>query len=441
MGFFNLRKREAAGIGGTTTTCTSSSTDDSTQGASYTNRTVYAGTEDAALKVAAVFRAVDLISSSVASLRMEYRRYNKAKECYEAFNYGNRINYLLQRKPNDRMNAYQFWKQEEEQRLLYGRAYIYIEGSKINPDAFILLTPGTVTWNRISNTYTITDETNGIVESDLSPERLICLRNIVTKAYPEGQSTLHFAVQTASLNATISNLQLESASKGGRVRGFLQQDDVMQTHGVGGLSEDQMKKVTTAFNSEVLNLDIPYLPAGKFTQLSQTAQDMALVDTLKLSIRDISRFFGVPSALLMDDTNSTYKTPDAASLEFLTRTLAPRIREIEDEFVGKMLTPEDFGKFDYKMNTDPLFQLDLKSKADTYKVFLETGVASVNELRAKENMSKLSDGDDHYVSCNVAPVGSAKLSGETQAAEPAQEEQDVPKRERNAKGQFVSKKK
>ena len=49
-------------------------------GADYKMNVVYANTPVAAMKVAAVFRAVNLISSGLATLKMEYKRKDRAKD-------------------------------------------------------------------------------------------------------------------------------------------------------------------------------------------------------------------------------------------------------------------------------------------------------------------------------------------------------------------------
>ncbi len=64
-----------------------------------------------------------------------------------------------------------------------------------------------------------------------------------------------------------------------------------------------------------------------------------------------------------------------------------------------------------------LYALDLDSKAKWDKARLDNGQASVNDLRRESDKIPVDKGDDVYLSVNLAPLGSAKLSGEV--AEPA----------------------
>ena len=44
---------------------------------------------------------------------------------------------------------------------------------------------------------------------------------------------------------------------------------------------------------------------------------------------------------------------------------------------------------------------------------MDNGQASVNDLRRESDKRPVDKGDDVYLSVNLAPLGSAKLSGET----------------------------
>ena len=56
----------------------------------------------------------------------------------------------------------------------------------------------------------------------------------------------------------------------------------------------------------------------------------------------------------------------------------------------------------------PLRRLDAKGQAEIDKLHLESGW-SVNELRSQYDLPNIPEGDAHYVSTNLAEVGSEKL--------------------------------
>ena len=134
---------------------------------------------------------------------------------------------------------------------------------------------------------------------------------------------------------------------------------------------------------------------------------------------EIARLMGVPKPLLMDDSNSSYKTPEAALQSFMTYTIQPAIGLWEDELNAKLLNEYDFGRRRIHLCERNLRRLDPTAQANLDKLHLETGVCSVNELRAAHDMPTIEGGDAHYVSTNLAEVGSEKLRAASSGAAPA----------------------
>ena len=145
---------------------------------------------------------------------------------------------------------------------------------------------------------------------------------------------------------------------------------------------------------------------------------------MEFSLDDCARFFGTPRPLLMLDTNSHYTTYTNATLEYLQRTVQPDITEMEQELNRKLLTREDFGKRRIHMCEQPLLRLDKEAQAKVDQLQLQTGAATVNEIRAQYDRPSVPNGDIVYVSTNLAELGSQKLNGNTEPTpEPNQEPQ------------------
>jgi hypothetical protein len=124
----------------------------------------------------------------------------------------------------------------------------------------------------------------------------------------------------------------------------------------------------------------------------------------------------------MLDTNSHYTTYTNATLEYLQRTVQPDITEMEQEMNRKLLTRDDFGKRRIHMCEQPLLRLDKEAQAKVDQLQLQTGAATVNEIRAQYDRPAVEGGDIIYVSTNLAELGSPKLSGaQPTPAEPPKE--------------------
>ena len=110
----------------------------------------------------------------------------------------------------------------------------------------------------------------------------------------------------------------------------------------------------------------------------------------------------------MEDAGSSYKMPEHATQEFLLRTIQPRIREWEDELNSKLLREEDFGRRRIHVCELALRRLDAKGQAEIDKLHMEAGWA-VNEIRSQYDLPNIEGGDLHYISTNLAELGSEKL--------------------------------
>ena len=382
--------------------------------ADYRENVVTVNTPEKALKIAAVYRAVNLISNGLAIMPMHYKRWNSALRYYvmDETQSGQRINYMISTQPNDRMDAFHFWKQVVCQILLMGNAYIVPERNIYGePERLILCTPGTVMYNVFMNNYYITDTYNGIF-GWYGPRDVIHLKNMSFDGYI-GVSTICFAARTMGIAATGDEETLKRFATGGRFKAILSNNNSVQ--GFGKYQDDQLSGAADNLNAALrTGQDIISLPGDvKPTPISKSSADMQFLDSRKFTIREIARIFNVPAAKLMDDSNTVYGTAEANNLSFYSEALQPIIADIEAEFRAKLLGPDQYRSRKYCFDISNLFALDRKSQAEWNKSRLETGIASVNDLRREMDAPPTDNGDDVFVSVNLAPLGSEKLNGKT----------------------------
>lgn len=87
-----LFRRESKGIPVTPVTGSKETTP--VTGGSYTENVVYANTDEKAMRIAAVYRAVNLISSSAAVLTLRYKRKDRVKDYFKIYDSGDGKNEL-----------------------------------------------------------------------------------------------------------------------------------------------------------------------------------------------------------------------------------------------------------------------------------------------------------------------------------------------------------
>ncbi|MCQ6448891.1 phage portal protein, partial [Vibrio parahaemolyticus] len=92
--------------------------------------------------------------------------------------------------------------------------------------------------------------------------------------------------------------------------------------------------------------------------VSMNAADQQLFENRKFGIPEIARFLGIPPVLLFDYSNSSYKSYEDSNIEFLCRSLAPVINEIETEFNAKLIDEYDFGKYQFEFSARKLMKMN-----------------------------------------------------------------------------------
>lgn len=388
-------------------------------GADYKQNVVWANTPTRAMKIAAVFRAVNIISSGLATLKIEYKRKDRAKGYFKIDNgkAGSKLNYLLSVRPNSRLNAYEFKKNLVSQILLQGNAYVLpVKNILGEVEALYLLTPGSVAHDIYSNTYQIADPVN-MISTVVSADEILHFKNVSSDGGYTGLSTVSYAALTLGIAATSDNETLKRFATGGRFKAILKNNT--STKGWGEYQDEQLKAHGEDLQEAISRGDDILAVKGdvEVSPLSMSSADMQFLESRKFTIREIARFFNVPPSKLMDDTNSNYKTAELSNVDFYSEALKPLVEAIISEFSAKLLNEWNFQEYKFRFDLSSIYTLDLDSKAKWDKSRLENGVASVNDLRRESDIEPIEKGDDVYLSVNFAPLGSAKLSGEVAKSE------------------------
>ena len=380
----------------------------------------------ASLCVPAWFRCVTLIMQTMGQMVTQYQKLNGAGGNYieDRWGPGGNLNYLLQVRPNPLMTASEMQEQIEFRIIYYGNAYVYIDRDMVG-DVRALWLCSRGSYNPLDDSYTLTYNYAGGTHSKIavSPADVLHFRShILGPDQYHGMPVLAFAVQTLSLAATGDSQALQDMGKGGRHKVIVQEQKAPSYGTRGRMNPGQLKSMTQRFSEDWASKDVVLLDNVADIQIiSQTAQQLQLLEQRGYSDEAICRLLGVPKIMAMIGEGGSYKMPEHATQEFMLRTIQPKIREREDEYNSKLLSRSDFGRRRIHVCELALRRLDAKGQAEIDKLHLESGW-SVNELRQQYDLPTIKDGDAHYVSTNLAEVGSEKLraaSGGRPAETPA----------------------
>lgn len=366
------------------------------------------------LVVPAWFRGVSLIMQTMGQMRVQYQKKNVAGGNYveDDFREAGRLNYLLQVRPNPLMTASQMQEQIEFRKIYYGNAFVYIErGNGGWPENLWLCTGGG--YDPLTDTYHLVYNRERLPARmiDAPSEDVLHFKNIfMTDDLYMGIPTILYAMKTLSIAATADEQSLKDMAKGGKHKVIIQEEKAPTMGMKGRANRDELKKVKDQFAADWNQGDFILLDNVAGTQIiSQTAAELRLLENRGFEVNDIARILGIPRIMMMEDQGSSYKMPEHATQEFLLRTIQPRIRSYEDEFNSKMLSEYDFGQRRIHVCELALRRLDAKGQAEIDLLHLQTGW-SPNEIRAQYDLPSVKNGDDHYISTNLAVAGSEKVT-------------------------------
>ena len=350
------------------------------------------------LHVATVYRCVDLLANKVANLRLQYMR-KKGEIFVEDVN--SRLHYLLTVQPDSYLSAFDFWHQVVTYMLLRGNAYIVpiYDNLTMELSRLALCDPTCVAHDTIHNTYKVTDINAGINDT-FDEDEIIHIKNY-TRGGKVGISTITYAATTLSIANTGNRETLSRFENGGNVRGIVSNDTSVR--GFGEYQDNELEKAATVLDERFRGGQrIVSIPGqANFSPLSLSSTDMQFLETRKFTVREICRFFGVHPSFVFDDTSNNYKSAEMANAGFLSDTLNPILRKIENELHRKLVAPTLCCKRRFEFDRRGLYACDLDSKVKYQTSTIAAGIYTVNDWRIAENKEPVKGGDVVLVSANL----------------------------------------
>lgn len=365
-----------------------------------------------AMQLAAVYRCVAILSGTIASLPLEIKRKSNG---YFSVDEKHELHSLLRRRPNRRLNSYDMMQNAIVQMVCNGNAYIYIRRSFGEVSELILCTNNSVTYDKFANRYTICDAVNRI-NGTFEADDVIHLKNKSLDGGYTGVSTIMYASRVLSITASADNQNLHTFQNGTKIKGLIY-GAKGGANGLDALDTNQTSPVADRIESQLNSgKDIVAISEDlQFQQLSINPVDAQILETKRYCLLDICRFFGVNPDKAFAGQATNYKASEMGQINFLTDTLQPILAQIEAEFNSKLIADSVCGSYKISFDLEALYQTDLTTQAAYDKSMFEMGVYTTNHLRMRRGIAPIQGGDVAMVTCNVAPIDSAKIRGEKDA--------------------------
>lgn len=382
---------------------------------------------DQAMKLSAAYRCTSILSGTIASLPLIIKR---RKDGYFSPDEENELYGLLTRMPNRRMNSFELIRNAVVQMINRGNAYILIRRKFGNVSELVLCANDTVTYDKLNDIYIISDPYNRIYGRFESYE-IIHIRNNSLDGGYTGVSTIRYASRILSIAASADNQNLRTFQNGTVIKGIVTGVKDSGGTGLASMTGSQLKvvreRIEDQFNTGTNIVEVP--SDASFHQLSINPVDAQLLGTKELCILDICRFYGVHPDKAFAGQPTNYKASEMSNVSFLTDTLQPILRQIEAEFNCKLIPASVAHLYKISFDVSELYQTDLATQANYCKTMEEIGAFTPNDTRRRLGLAPIEGGDAAFISCNVAPIDSAKIRGEEKKEEKPEEnaESEPPK--------------
>lgn len=119
--------------------------------------------------------------------------------------------------------------------------------------------------------------------------------------------------------------------------------------------------------------------------------DAQLLESRGFSVEEICRWFGVPPFMVGHSEKSTsWGTGiEQQIIAFLTFTLTPWLRSIEQAISKDLLTPVERTRYFPKFNIEGLLRADSAARAAFYSAMVNNGIYTRDEVREKEDLEPM----------------------------------------------------
>jgi HK97 family phage portal protein len=358
------------------------------------------------MKLSAVYRCVDVKSSDIATMPRDIYSFTTQSGWIKDDNH---FAYsILNTSPNPSCSAYTFWKTLTACVELNGNGYARIyRDTKGNPVTMELITSTVTMWlfDDLSVKY---EYIHPYTQDDIwiDGDDMIHVLNFSYDGFV-GVSTLTHAMNITSLSASADGQAKGFFASGANASGILSVP--------GKITTDKALELKTAWgNAFALNSltgqagGLAVLEGGaEFKAVSVNPKDAQMLETRAFNVIDICRFFGVHPSKAFDTSSASYASAESYQLGYITDTMTPLARKIDNEVNRKLFRPSERDRTKVILRVRELRSADLDSLASYHQALFNIGAESPDDICRDLNIPISADGlgNKRYVPVNLVELG------------------------------------
>ncbi len=338
-------------------------------------------TEQSVLTLSAVWACARLISETIATLPLGM--YEKAPSGRRAASQ-HPLDFIIGVQPNSDTVSSVHWEAVVAAMLLRGSARCekLMVGSRLVGLQFLY--PGRLVISRAANgskRYRYTDDDGR--QRDIAASRIWTIPGWSLDGV-NGVSVMRYGA-----NVFGAALATDSAASGTFNRGLMPTTwfkypkvlNPKQREEARDFIENRLSGVVNAGRPAILEADMEVGTIGI------NPVDAQLLESRGFSVEDICRWFRVPPWMVGHTEKSTSwgNGIESQMIGFLTFTLAPWLRRIEQYIVKDLLSPADRGRFYPKFAVEGLLRADSGARSSFYTAMVNNGIFTRDEVRELED--------------------------------------------------------
>jgi HK97 family phage portal protein len=350
---------------------------------------------EGALRIAAVFDAVRILSEDVASLPLHvYEGRGADRQRAE----GLRLEELLQKAPNDYQSAMDFREAMTASLLLTGHGYAEIERTRTGEvRALHFVDP-----HRVS--IHVSNQLQFKIDGEPFPtEKLFHLHGFSTDGI-QARAIARQACDSLELSRHLDIFTRQYFRSGGSLKAVLKYDKKLTDDAHRRLRESWRSMYeggpNRAFQVAILEEGLDYVP------ISSKPEESQLLELRKFQVTEVARWFRLPPHMLGDLERATHSNIEQQALEYTKYTLRPWLVRWEQALNRQLLGDNQFSEH----VVEGLLRADIKSRYDAYAVGRQWGWLSVNDIRRRENLPPVEGGDDLLKPLNMTNLNASSRS-------------------------------
>jgi len=350
-----------------------------------------------AMRLAAVYAAVRVLSETLASLPvMVYKRIKDGKE--RATDHP--LYKLLHNQPNPDMSAFYFTETLMHHVTLLGNGYAQIRGMG-KPEELWPLDPERMKVERIGGEKVFKYTPQNGPEKILSQHEVFHVPGLGYDGL-QGYSPIELQARRIGTGLATDRYGAEFFGNSAAPGGYIAMQGKLK-------SDDDRKRFKSSWNSAHTDWgnkhSVAVLEEGaEWKDVTIPPDQAQFIETMKFTVNEVARMFRLPPHMIGDLEHATFSNIEHQTIEFVVYSMQPWIVRWEQEYNRQLLSPADQQVYFVEYLLDGLLRGDTEKRWAAYRTAREIGVMNANEVRARENMNPVEDGDKYYVPLNWTAV-------------------------------------